>query len=150
MKSIPFDFVLDELSSLAPYTNPMFGTVAVYIENKIVLALRDKSVSLEDNGVWLATSSEHHKSLQKDFPSMRSIAMFGSGPTGWQVLPADADDFEEAVLKACQFILAEDPRIGKIPKAKMKKAGKAKKKPAKAKPKIKRKSPIKKTKSLKK
>jgi hypothetical protein len=31
------------------------------------------------------------------------------------VLPTDADDFEEAALRACELVLAGDPRIGKVP-----------------------------------
>lgn len=59
---------------------------------------------------------------------MRSIKIFGPGPTGWQVLPADAGDFEESVLRACEMVLADDPRIGKIPKSRLprKKASTAK------------------------
>ena len=48
---------------------------------------------------------------------MRSIAVLGKGVTGWQVLPVDAPDFEEAALRACECILAADPRIGKVPEA---------------------------------
>ncbi|MFZ0824196.1 MAG: hypothetical protein WAM87_11105, partial [Terriglobales bacterium] len=44
--------------------------------------------------------------------------------TGWQVLPADAPDFEEAALRACEFVLAGDPRIGKVPGARRPKATK--------------------------
>jgi hypothetical protein len=40
--------------------------------------------------------------------------------TGWQVLPVDAPDFEEAVLRACDLVLAGDPRIGKVPGARRK------------------------------
>jgi hypothetical protein len=36
--------------------------------------------------------------------------------TGWQVLPADAPDFEEGALRACELVVARDPRIGKVPK----------------------------------
>jgi hypothetical protein len=43
---------------------------------------------------------------------MRSIQVFGKMVTGWQVLPADAKDFEEAALRACELVLAGDPRIG--------------------------------------
>jgi hypothetical protein len=46
---------------------------------------------------------------------MRSIPALGSGLTGWQMLPSDAPDFEEAALRACELILAGDPRIGKTP-----------------------------------
>jgi hypothetical protein len=87
----------------------------VYIGEKIVLALRDKPQALDDNGVWLATIEEHHASLQRDFPNMRSIGVLGKKVTGWQVLPANTSDFEESALRACDLILAGDPRIGKIP-----------------------------------
>ena len=46
---------------------------------------------------------------------MRSLKEFGKRVTGWQVLPADAPDFEEAALRACDLIIAADPRIGKVP-----------------------------------
>ncbi len=120
-KTIPFDFVLEELQRTSPYVKPMFGAYGVYVENKIVLILRNRSNSTEDNGIWLATSEAHHKSLQKDFPNMRSIKVFGEGPTGWQVLPLDGDDFEESAFRACEMILNKDIRIGKIPKAKNRK-----------------------------
>jgi len=95
----------------------MFGCLAVYVANKIVLILRDKSDETTDNGVWLATTKDHHESLRREFPNMRSIRVLGKGVTGWQVLPADAPDFEEAALRACERILARDPRIGKVPGA---------------------------------
>jgi hypothetical protein len=94
----------------------MFGCLAVYVADKIVLILRDKRDKKEDNGVWLATTEEHHESLRREFPNMRSIQIFAKKVTGWQVLPADAADFEEAALHACELIIAGDPRIGKVPK----------------------------------
>jgi len=111
----PHAFVLDALERAAPTTRPMFGCLAVYVEEKIVLILRDKSAADPDNGVWIATTPEHHESLRAELPGMRSITVLGAGVTGWQVLPADAPDFEEATLHACELILAGDPRIGKIP-----------------------------------
>jgi hypothetical protein len=112
----PYEFVLEALSALSPITNPMFGCLAVYVEEKIVLILRDRPKNRADNGVWLATTQEHHESLRREFPSMRSIQVLGKKVTGWQVLPADAADFEGAALHACELILANDPRIGKVPK----------------------------------
>jgi hypothetical protein len=114
-KPVPHEFVLDTLAPLSPYTRPMFGCLAVYVEDRIVLILRDKREQTADNGVWLATTQEHHESLRREFPSMRSIGVLGKPVTGWQVLPADAPDFEEAALRACEFVLAGDPRIGKVP-----------------------------------
>lgn len=115
-KRIAHEFVLDALAGLAPRTRPMFGCVAVYVAEKIVLVLRDKAGSDADNGVWLATTARHHDSLRRDFPCMRSIGVFGTPVTSWQVLPVDAPDFEEAALRACECIRQGDPRIGTVPK----------------------------------
>lgn len=122
-KTVPHEFVLDSLAELQPRTNPMFGCLAVYVGEKIMLILRDKRDSPADNGVWLATTQEHHQSLRREFPNMRSIGVLGKKVTGWQILPADASDFEEASLRACELIAAGDARIGKVPGAK-KKTGK--------------------------
>ena len=100
----------------------MFGCIAVYVGEKIVLALRDKADSATDNGVWLATTVAHHESLRAEFPNMRSIQVFGKPVTGWQVLPAESADFEETALRACELIAARDPRIGKIPVQKRKRS----------------------------
>ena len=113
---MPHAFVLDAIAALSPRTRPLFGCLAVYVEDKIVFALRDKEGSAADNGVWLATTAEHHESLRGEFPHMRSIQVLGTAVTGWQVLPADAPDFEEAALRACELIVARDGRIGKVPK----------------------------------
>jgi hypothetical protein len=120
---IPFAFVLDELADLNPLTRPMFGCVGVYVRGQIVFALREKDASPRDNGVWFATSVEHHASLREEFPALRSIAMFGKPVTGWQVLGCDADDFEEQVLRACALVRVGDARIGKVPGARKARAG---------------------------
>jgi hypothetical protein len=116
-KPIPHAFVLDAISILSPHTRPMFGCLAIYVKEKIVLILRDKPTNIADNGVWLATTQEHHQSLRREFPNMRSIQVLGKEVTGWQVLPGDAPDFEPAALRACELVLAGDARIGKIPGA---------------------------------
>ena len=140
-KPMPYEFVLDAIVSLAPETRSMFGCLAVYVGEKIVLILRDKPKGAKDNGVWLATREEHHASLRRDFPNMRSIGLLGKEVTGWQVLPADAPDFEEAAMRACELVLAGDPRIGKIPGARRtsksvaKKVAKASKRAARTRPK---------------
>src|SRR4051812_34140500 len=115
MKSIPFDFALEAIADLDPYTKPMFGCTAVYVDLKIIFVLRDRADHKDDNGIWVATTAEHHKPLKKDFPSLRSLKMFGPKSTGWQVLPSSAADFEESALKICELVLAKDLRIGKIP-----------------------------------
>jgi hypothetical protein len=115
-KKLPFDFVLAELDELGPVTRPMFGCHAVYIDDKIVFILRDKGDPRDDDGVWVATTREHHVALRRDLPSLRSITVLaGGGVTGWQILPAEADDFEESVLHACELVKRRDVRIGKVP-----------------------------------
>jgi hypothetical protein len=116
-KSVPHEFVLEAIAELGPETRPMFGCLAVYVEDKIVFVLRDRERNTADNGVWLATTKEHHESLRREFPSMRSIGVLGKKVTGWQILPADAADFEETALRACELIAAKDPRIGKVPES---------------------------------
>src|ERR1700676_4859256 len=69
-KPIPHSFVLDAISTLSPYTHPMFGCLATYVKDKIVLILRDKPTNTADNGVWLATTQGHHQSLRREFPNM--------------------------------------------------------------------------------
>lgn len=117
-KAVPHRFVFEALESLTPRTRFMFGCFAIYVGDKIVLLLRDRPSETADNGVWLATTAEHHESLRREFPNMRSIQLFGKEETEWQVLPADAPDFEESALRACELILTRDPRIGKVPKSK--------------------------------
>lgn len=122
----PFAFVLEELEALDPYTKPMFGCTAVYVGEKIVLILRRRPTAKDDNGVWIATTREHHESLREELPSLQSIGVLaGGGVTGWQKLPESGADFEEEVLRACALVRAGDPRIGKIPKRKAPKAPKA-------------------------
>jgi hypothetical protein len=131
-KAPPHEFVLEAIASLSPFTRPMFGCLAVYVQDKIVLILRDKRENTADNGVWLATTEEHHDSLRRDFPNMRSVQVFGKDVTAWQVLPADAPDFEQAALRACEFVIAGDHRIGKVPAARRTKQSPKFERPAKA------------------
>jgi hypothetical protein len=115
-KNIPYNFVLDYLVPLDVTVKPMFGLWAIYVNEKIVFALRDRKDYPDTNGVWVATTREHHESLKTEMPSLRSIAPFGRvKETEWQILPADAEDFEPSVIKACDLIRRHDPRIGRIP-----------------------------------
>ncbi len=128
-KKIPHAFVLDNLYGLQTELKPMFGSYAIYCGDKILFILREKDDYIDDNGVWLATEKEHHSSLQAEFPSLRYIHMFG-GKTTWLDLPAEAIDFEEAVVKMCELATKRDPRIGKLPDRLKKKLAKSKR-PAK-------------------
>lgn len=102
----------------------MFGLWAIYVDEKIMLILRERMDHPDTNGVWIATNQEHHKSLKTDLPSLRSISTYSDRmvETEWQVLPVDADDFEASVRKVCELIKQKDHRIGRIPKPRQSKA----------------------------
>ena len=59
----------------------------------------------------------------EQFTAPQFPLVLGKKVTGWQVLPADDPDFEEAALRACELIVAGDPRIGKVPARKQKPKG---------------------------
>src|SRR5579864_8948566 len=85
-KVVPHAFVLEAITPVSPRTRPMFGCLAVYVADKIVLILRDKRDGTADNRVWLAPTKEHHESLRREFPNMRSIQVLGKKVT--PVFPA--------------------------------------------------------------
>jgi hypothetical protein len=120
---IPHEFVIDALEPVHPWTRRMFGCTAVYADDRFLMILCDRENLPKDNGVWLGTSREHHASLRSDFPRMRSVAAFGIAVTAWQVLAQDDPEFEAMALHACALIKAGDPRIGKIPKPRVRKKG---------------------------
>lgn len=113
---LPFSFVFDYLYPKEPVVKPMFGCHALYLDRKICLILRKRSTHPAINGVWIATSREHHESLRTLLPSMRSIDILGKAPTNWQVIPETSPDFESSVIAACELVKRGDGRIGTVPK----------------------------------
>ena len=136
-----YPFILEELenSRVGPriLVRPMFGSHAVYLDEKIVFILRKKSDprTIRDDGMWVASLPEHSESLRREFPELRPIELFKDrgqkGFTGWLNLPDTEERFEENALAICGLVIAEDPRIGKVPKAR---AETFKKKPVRALP----------------
>ena len=119
-KSPPYPFLLEALEPLAPEVRPMFSGYAVYVQNKIVFMLRDSPKQPEDNGLWLVfadafNASDAPDALSHAFPSIRPIQLLGGKIQHWQLSPVDSPRFEQDALRACQFALARDPRLGRIP-----------------------------------
>lgn len=123
-KNIPFGFVFDYLMPLDIIVKPMFGLWAIYVYEKIMFILRQRKDYQDTNGVWIATTHEHHNSLKSDLPSLCSISSYSKGiaDTEWQFLPVDTDDFEASVIKVCELIKHKDPRIGRIPRPRQSKS----------------------------
>jgi hypothetical protein len=121
----PYPFVQEALLPLDPEYRHSFGAYTVYIHNKVVLWLRDNIKAPEDNGLWLVlseTTDPSDMSLKRDFPSLRPIALLGGAIQHWLLIPSDSPHFEEEALHVCDLLLARDPRIGRIPKSRQKKA----------------------------
>jgi hypothetical protein len=64
--------------------------------------------------VWLATTEQQHEGLHREFPNMPSIHLPGKAVTCWQVTPAGEGISRRRALRACDLVLAVDPRIGKV------------------------------------
>ena len=129
-KKLPaFSFVLDELGD-SPLsgrirTRPMFGSHAVYVDQKIVFILRqrDHPKTIRDNGIWVAMLPEFMGSVRKEFPALRPIELFAAksrtGFAGWLNLPDTDDGFEQSALALCRLLIRGDKRLGKIPKSQL-------------------------------
>jgi len=115
-KKVPFAFALEELDAMAPLIKPMFGGFVVYVGERMTLFLYDRDkLPPQFKGVSLATTPEHYRSLAQEFSSTRDAEPRNIGKHPWLHIPANAADFEEQVLKACELILKGDPRIGREP-----------------------------------
>lgn len=114
--SIPFDFVFDYLPA-GIVTKKMFGMHYIYWGKRIMLILR-RSVNEPDlNGVWVATSKEHHDSLKTGVPELGAVSITQDERQGnWLLIREDAEGFEEAAIRVCDMISHGDPRIGKATK----------------------------------
>jgi hypothetical protein len=121
-KAVPFPFIVEALDPVHPLVKPMFSGFAVYVADKIVFMLRDRPTLTGDNGLWFVFSEEADMSkkagsLRSEFPSLREIGLLEGKISHWMVLPVDAPDFESAALRACDLVLAHDPRLGRVPKS---------------------------------
>jgi hypothetical protein len=113
-KSFPFPFVLDELTSVRPRVKQMFGFTHVYLDEKLLVSLRDSATRPATNGIWVYTSTEHLESLAREFPQLPRRQLWRSGKNAWVVLASRLKDFEEYAFKICELILNGDQRVGRV------------------------------------
>lgn len=126
-KKVPFSFVLDELDSLSVVLRPMFGSVMVYLGEKMVLFLCERDEKPFQKGIWVATTPEHLESLAREFSMPFNEQPSKIGNSSWLAIPAEAVEFERQALRVCELILNGDPRVGHLPKPKSLKLGKKEK-----------------------
>jgi hypothetical protein len=112
----PHQFVLDELHEIRPIVRQMFGFTYVYLDEKLLLSLRESLKQPQYNGVWLYTEAEHIESLRREFPELPRRCFWKSvkSGSGWVILSSKLEDFEEHVFRACELILRGDQRIGRV------------------------------------
>jgi hypothetical protein len=116
----PYPFVVEALASLQPEVRPLFSGCGIYIGDRLVLILRDREKSPQDNGVWLVLSDgtdPADKSLRRDFPPIRRIELLRTKISHWLLIPSDDERFEPLALHACDLILRRDPRFGRVPQS---------------------------------
>ncbi len=104
-KQVPFPFVLEELASLRPTIKPVFGFTYIYLEEKLLVALRDSFKQSGSNGIWVFTTTEHVESLGKEFPQLPRRQLWRSRKNAWVILASRLADFEEYAFKVCELIL---------------------------------------------
>ncbi len=133
MSDLPYDLILEYLPSDRITVKKMFGHQCLYFDGIMVMFMIAKD-GHPDNGICLATAAEHIPSLGRELPSLRHLDSYGPDATGWRLLPADSPSFESDAARACELILAKDPRIGREArgrKVRGPKAGRAKGGPSK-------------------
>jgi hypothetical protein len=115
-RQAPFQFVLDELLPIRPAIRQMFGFTYVYLDEKLLLSLRESAKQPQYNGVWLYTQAEHIDSLRREFPQLPRRCFWKSAKSGsgWIILASRLEDFEEYAFRACELILSSDQRIGRV------------------------------------
>lgn len=111
---MPFNFLIEELTSLRPTVKSAFGFTYVYLDDRLLFTLRESVKQPATNGMWLFTSSEHVDGLAKEFPELSRRQIWRSGKNCWIVLASKLAHFEEYALKACELILDGDRRIGRM------------------------------------
>ena len=109
-----FWFILEELSPIRPTLKQMFGFTYVYLDERLLVSLRDSIKQPRFNGVWLYTQAEYIESLKREFPLLPGRCFWRSGKNGWVILASELEDFEEYAFKACELILSGDHRVGRV------------------------------------
>jgi hypothetical protein len=112
----PYGFVLEELLPLRPSVRQMFGSTYVYLDDRLLLSLRESARQPRFNGVWLYTEAAHVEGLRREFPELPRRCFWKSrkSGSGWVIIPSALEDFEEHAYKACELILRGDRRLGRV------------------------------------
>lgn len=110
---VPYDFVLRYLYPVTPKIKKMLGCYGLFVNEKLLLLLRDRGNQPEFNGIFVATQPEFFDALQIQIHVSNMIFNLDGVPHTWIFLSEDLADFDAKVKKTCEMIKAGDERIGK-------------------------------------
>ncbi len=92
----------------------MFGSLAAYLDGKIVAVLSENHSDEVWNGILLPTELQSHTDLLNQYPFLENHKILKK----WLFLPATDFHFEERALRLAARIAARDPLFGVVPKEK--------------------------------
>ena len=115
MKTFEHEWIFDAfIGHPTFFTKRMFGGLAAYLFERQMLLLVEptKSGRWKWHGVLICTSTEHHASLQAEFPALRPHSVLRK----WLFIESTHEDFESTMDAAARRIARNDQRFGIIPK----------------------------------
>ncbi|MCH2533204.1 MAG: TfoX/Sxy family protein [Bdellovibrionales bacterium] len=103
------------------YTRAMFGGLAIYYNDLMVLMLAESPGDREYrghsyefdlwNGILVPTDRPHHSHLKSNMPELINHPILAK----WLFLPANCNRFELCASELIDWILKSDPKIGIVP-----------------------------------
>ena len=111
-------FVLEELAPLRPTIKHAFGFTYVYLGERLLCGLRESEKQRGSNGLWIFTTSEFVDSLGSEFEELPRRYLWRNGKNAWVILASRLPGYEEYCRKACELILNNDRRIGRLARGK--------------------------------
>lgn len=92
------------------YSRRMFGGLAAYLGEKIVLVLFEREDDTDWNGILFPTTRESHEAIIREFDSLVPHSILPK----WLYLPMSAADFESTTERIARLIARGDPRFGVV------------------------------------
>ena len=96
------------------FTKTMFGGLAVYLFERLMLVLVEptKSGRWTWHGVLVCTGFQHHASIQAEFPAVQPHQVLRK----WLFVDSTHEDFESTMEAVAKRIAGNDPRFGIAPR----------------------------------
>ena len=117
----PLHWVVEPLMEDPSYLEKsMFGCRACYLRGQLALVLASQDAP-PWRGVLVPTEKTHHGSLVGEIPGLTVHPVLGK----WLYLPEESEEFEESAQLLVDRISLGDPRIGVMPKPRIRAKKKA-------------------------